>query len=325
MQQLKNKGTAFLTLAASAVLMSGCAGLNGIRTPLYDGEPFETDEEAVEAYKTSHEVIGETQENYFRYELSEDLRQPSLDFTGEEPFLIEEGSYVIGEDIPSGRVHLMGSYSAFQEAVVHIGNLTIYDETGNIFFEHHFHSEFGELLAEVDLYEGHTIEVIGQTPNITALYEEEIPADMLSEDMMFAEEEIEDIEMAEEIEEDFVELNSGIYEVGVHLQAGEYEVTNFNARRATELFLFRGEEEPRVFELTHSITQGLQPSGMELPFTREELESDYESGYMSEQDYEYFLQFFEDTAERDPITFVFEEGDKLYFNMISLIELREVE
>ena len=78
----------FSFLLTIFLILTGCSGFTGIREPLYDGRPIQRDEEAIETYNTSGEIIGEEKDYYFRYSFSEDIYNPSLDFPDQEPFLL---------------------------------------------------------------------------------------------------------------------------------------------------------------------------------------------------------------------------------------------
>ena len=100
-------------------------------------------------------------------------------------------------------------------------------------------------------------------------------------------------------DEDTVRVTAGIYEVGVHLEAGTYEVLDVFAPQSTELYLFREGEEPRVFELTLN--------EMIYNVDEEEMEE------MSEKDF-----------EDDPIQIELQDGDKIYPNLVSSLILSRV-
>lgn len=85
------------------LFLTSCSKYTGLRTPLYDGQPIKPDEEAIEVYQASAEVIGAEKDFYIRYVFSEDILQESLDYPKAEPVLLEEGRYLIGTDLPAGR------------------------------------------------------------------------------------------------------------------------------------------------------------------------------------------------------------------------------
>lgn len=248
----KFKGLGLLSIVS--VVLIGCSGFNGIRQPLYDGKPVEVDEEAIGTYETSREVTGEEKEYYLRYPFSDTIYEESLGYPEVEPILLEEGEYVIGENLPAGRVSLLSNESFFssENTVIHVGNLTIYDEQKTVYFENLFHSEYGQLAAQVDLIPGHQIEIIGERPEITVFYEENFPEEpyiLMDPPEVLVNLGRLDVRNPVIHEEDGVELSSGIFEVGVHIEAGRYEIQHVDAPHNTEMYLFQAGEEERVFEL----------------------------------------------------------------------------
>lgn len=285
-------------------IMSGCSGFTGVRQPLYDGEKVEPKEEAIETYHASSEIIGPEKDYYLRNTFSEDIYQPSLDYSDNEPVLLTTGEYIIGEDVPAGRVSLLGNESVFtaDNYDIHPGNLTIYDEAGELYFENLFHSLYGPLVAQVDFIPGHTIEIVGTETEITAFYSAEFPEDpyvlmdlpTVIENQGFTEVQ----QPLAEIEEDVIMLAAGIYEVGVHLEPGTYEMTDVYAPHSTEMFLFQGDDEPRVFELLLNQKVIFVEEGEPVEVTEE---------------------------ERDYPRIVLETGDKIYPNLVSALFLEKVE
>lgn len=271
-------------LLVVSLFVSGCSSFSGIRTPKFDGEPFEINEEKITAYQNSQEVIGEEKEYYIQKPFSEDVLNPSLDYIEHEPFLLKEGSYVIGEDLPAGRVNLYGqAYMSSMDGEVpapnipsfSAGTLFIHDLEGDLYFENMFHELYGTTQAQVDFIEGHTIEITGVEPAFVVFYDSEIPEDPYIFDPRYVPsgetEEISEAEEAQdllvgpmersqpiEISEDgkIVELQAGIYEVGVHFEPGTYEINETGGPlllEYTEIFLFREGEETRVFEVHNSM------------------------------------------------------------------------
>ncbi|HIZ70835.1 MAG TPA: hypothetical protein H9808_03580 [Candidatus Atopostipes pullistercoris] len=300
---MKKLNRLFFGLSAGLVL-SGCSSFMGLRQPLYDGQSMEPKQEAIDIYEKTGEIIGEEKEYYFRYPFSQDIYQPSLEYTENEPVLLTDGEYVIGEDLPAGRVSLLGNESSFisDSYEAHVGNFKIYDPKGEVYFENLFHSLYGPLIAQVDLQVGHTIEIIGNDTEISAFYTENFPKNPY--ELMDPPEVLENlgrigVEQPLTKDEDTVRVTAGIYEVGVHLEAGTYEVLDVFAPQSTELYLFREGEEPRVFELTLN--------EMIYNVDEEEMEE------MSEKDF-----------EDDPIQIELQDGDKIYPNLVSSLILSRV-
>lgn len=260
MRKMDKKRIVFFVLSFSLLLLSACS-YNGLRKPLYDDEPIQPNEAAIETYRESAEVVGAEKEFYIRYPFSKDILQESLDYSNEEPFLLEEGQYIIGEDLPAGRATLLGNQSSFstENYDVHVGNLIVRDASDEVYFENLFHSEYGQLTAQLDLLPGHEMTIIGTEPEITVFYEERLPKDpyrlmelpILIENLGRA-----DVQQPLEIFEEgrVIHLTAGIYEVGVHLAAGEYIVSDLVAPHNTEMYVFDESSDPRVIELllTHS-------------------------------------------------------------------------
>lgn len=242
------------SLLGIALFLSSCTTFNGVRKPLYNGEPVAPNEEAIEVYQTSREIVGVEKEFYLRYPFSEAIQESSLDYTNEDPVLLEEGTYIIGEDIPAGRVSLIGNESVFtsENNAVHVGNLMIRDAADAVYFENLFHTDYGQLVSQVDFIEGHTIEVIGDDPQITAFYTATLPDDpyiLMDPPELLMNLERLDFQQPVVTVGASVTLTAGIYEVGEHLEAGQYNVVTVQAPHNTELIRFRAGEEPAVYEL----------------------------------------------------------------------------
>ena len=259
----KNRVKLLVTALTGMVLfLSGCSEFSGLRKPLYDGEPVAPNEEAITAYQESREIVGEEKAFYFRYPVSEAIYDASLAFTNDEPVLLEEGTYTIGEDLPAGRVSLIGNESVFtsENNAVHVGNMMIRDTADVVYFENLFHSDYGQLIAQVDFIEGHEIEIIGDDPQITIFYTAEIPEDpyvLMDPPELLVN--MDRLAFQQPIVTDAasVTLSAGIYEVGEHLEAGHYEIKTIQAPHNTEMIRFRAGEEPAVYELiqTHEMEE----------------------------------------------------------------------
>lgn len=248
----KFKGIGLVALVG--FILTGCSGFNGFRQPLYDGSSVVVDDEAIETYQASREITGKEKDYYFRYPFSEAIYEESLDYPAVEPLLLEEGEYTIGEDLPAGRVSLLSNLSVFSRdnAVIRVGNLKVYDEQGTIYFENLFHSEYGALVAQVDFISGHRIEIIGERPEITVFYEEAFPEEpyvLMNPPEVLVNLDRVDVKNPIIQEDDLVELSAGIFEVGVHIEPGSYEIQSVDAPHNTEMYLFQSDEETRVFEL----------------------------------------------------------------------------
>lgn len=289
-----------LTLLTSLFILTGCASFTGIRTPQYDGEPIRIDEEASELYAESYHIHEDYSDKYFRYELSDTLSEPSLPFSDNESFVLEEGTYVVGEDVEAGRVFMMGEPSNFSPDVriFHTGNMIITDEEGMIAFESHFQDHTGIMQAVVDLREGQTIELTGNNPIVTVTYEEPSFEGEMSEG------------------DSTITLFTGHYEVGEHLEAGTYTIEGFHVPRTTAIYLFSQTGDVSTFELHSRFSP-------EPAITEEENESYFEWGLITEEEYEQNIEdSLNQVQEKASITLA--DGDKLYLPMVhSLIISRE--
>lgn len=317
----------------SLLLLSACSSFTGLRTPTYDGKPFVAESEKIEAYAQSREIIGEEQDLYLPEPFSEDILQPSLEPISHEPLLLSEGTYTIGEDLPAGRVSLLGekenprvSFGGFEDSNApinpesfRVGTMTIRDAEGVLYFENMFHPYYGVMIAQVDFVEGHTIEIVGSTPEVVVFYADELPADPYvfdtREEEFYAD--LEDLEEGEfitssestgfEIEQEqplkisedgrMVELKAGIYEVGKHLEPGTYEMTEESAPTHTEIFLFSAENDTRIFEIKENLYGPLNGYG--------------------------FLNVTEDLSNRPVIELT--EGEKIYLHYVDYLLLTKLE
>ncbi|MDZ7836391.1 MAG: hypothetical protein U5K84_14680 [Alkalibacterium sp.] len=291
---LQNKKTRLLLVVpVLAIFLSGCAGFRGLRTPKYDGKPVERNDDAIALYERTQRINEENETHYFRYPLSETLKEPSLAFSEKASVTLEKGTYTVGDDLPAGRVILLGQPSDFRPEVfiIRAGNLTVYDEEGVVAFENHFQENSGVMQAVVDLREGQTVEVEGDDPEIDVHY---------SEDTARAS------TLMDPTESDQVALMAGHYEVGEHLEPGNYTLERVAAPRTPVLYHFI-EGEINVVELTQN--RGIRPR-----LSVQENEEWFESGRIAEEEYENNLALFENRPDRPVIEL--KAGDKLYLPML---------
>lgn len=238
------------------LFLTSCANFEGLRSAHYDGDPVTENELAIKKYHDDSEIIDKEKEYYIRYSLSKDILKPSLDYSHEEAFLLEDGQYIIGEDLPAGRVSLLGNESIFtsENYDVHVGNMIIRDEQGDIYFENLFHSAYGVLVSQLDFIDGHEIEVIGKESQITVFYSEDFPDNPY--ELMELPELIQNLGQEDLLDPirifengETINLRAGIYEVGRHLESGQYEVRKIEAPHHTEMYIFRKNIDPQVIEL----------------------------------------------------------------------------
>ncbi|SFC61164.1 hypothetical protein SAMN04488102_11326 [Alkalibacterium subtropicum] len=309
----QSKKKRFLTPVMLLVL-SGCSNFAGLRTPLYDGEPVETNEEAIEEYAQTQKINEENEAHYFRYPLSETLFDPSLEFSGAERATLQKGSYTVGEDLPSGRVIFEGHPSDFSPEVfiIRAGNVTVYDSSGAVAFENHFQEDIGVMQAVADLREGQIIEVEGDKPEIYVHY---------NEASFYGGRELEpslESDNASETGSDTnpmptVSLMAGHYEVGRHLDAGTYALKSIRAPRTPVLYHFT-DGNIEVVELTRNRggSQGPPP---------EVLEEWVELGRITEEEYEQTKELTDNQPDKAVIEL--NDGDKLYLPMLDRLELEK--
>ncbi|WP_225743005.1 hypothetical protein [Marinilactibacillus sp. Marseille-P9653] len=272
--------------------LSGCSGYAGIRTPTYDGEPVQIDEEAVAAYRDHREIIGENKKLYLQKPFSPSLNEPALDFTEGDPVLLESGQYTIGEDLPAGRVYMRGADSNFapDQRIIHVGTVTIMDEEDNLYFETLFNDAAGIKEAYIDLREGHLIKVVGENPEIMVNYEDSMQVDTSTT------------------------LITGQYEVGKQIDPGTYEIANVITPGVGVMYWFQGDQIPRIIEL--SVPQATM--------TEEELAEERKAGYLNETEYQLQLEAIEQAETQRP-TVNLETGDRLSLPMVHTLELIKVE
>lgn len=273
MQKLNSQKGILYLLVVTLLLLTSCGEFPGLRTPRYDGEPVKPDTAAIEAYRMGAEVTGAAKEYYIRYPFSEDILQKSREYPSEEPFLLEAGRYLIGEDLAAGRATLLGNESSFstENYDVHVGNLIIRDAAGEVYFENLFHSEYGQLTAQVDLLPGHEITIIGTDPEITVFYEEALPRDpylLMEPPILIQTLDRLNVQQPLQILEEgkVVYLTAGIYEVGLHFEEGTYRLSDLVAPHNTELYLFRENSSPQVIELLMgNMEENIEPKQKEGP------------------------------------------------------------
>lgn len=262
MPSIKKGKTLYSLIFSGFFVLSACTNFNGLRQPQYDGQPVVKNQAAIQSYQQHSEVIDGEKEYYLRYSFSADILQPSLDYSDSKPVLLETGRYLIGEDLPAGRVSLLGNESVFtsENYVVHVGNMIIRDQTGSIYFENLFHTDYGQQIAQLDFIAGHEIEIIGENSQITAFYSDTFPDDpyVLMELPALIQTtggtQLRNPIRVLETDQQF-DLVAGIYEVGVHMPAGQYQVSHVEVPHHTEMFIFSESTDPRVFELVVNSTQ----------------------------------------------------------------------
>lgn len=288
-------------LSTGLIFLSGCTSFTGLRTPTYDGQPIEQDDEAVELYESHIQVDSEDSALYVRYPLSENLSEPSLEFSDVEPVELNEGTYTIGEDLPEGRVYLQSESSDFSPDrwIIHTANVIIRDEESDVVFEQHFQDDIGVMQAVVDLREGHTVTLTGNDPILFVNYTDESP--VMTD------------QTAGEVGP--ITLMAGHYEVGNQIESGEYTIEGVISPRSSELYIFSEESDGKIIEL-HS---RLNPYHIVRPEENQELldlmQITPDMYQMNELNRERF--------EENKPTLILNEGETLYLPMVDQLILQE--
>lgn len=301
MKQLFQSKKTLIIVPVLFLILTGCS-FAGIRSPLYDGKPVEPNESAIKQYVQTQQINAENEAYYFRHPLSDSLFEPSLEFSDKETVTLNVGTYEVGEDLPEGRVILEGHPSDFSPQVftIRAGNVTVFDDNGLVTFENHFQERIGVMQAVVDLREGQTVNVDGESSEIYVHYNKKTllnPFDMEAD----AKPELASTET----------LRAGHYEVGKHIEAGSYMLEDFAAPRTAVLYHFT-EKTVKVVELTAN--RGLKPSASELNEARYETEDVSEEDKKDEQtDAPY--------QSVKPVIHL-KEGDKLYLPMLDWLKLK---
>lgn len=298
---LSKKGRLTGFLFVSVLLLAGCTSFTGITNPRYDGERVVPDDEAIEAHQTEARVDSDMEEWYLRYSLSESLSEPSLDFTGDETLELTDEELVIGEDMPAGRAVLQGEPSDFrpEQRIFHTANVTITDENDAVVFEQHFQDDVGVMQAVVDLREGHTFRMTGNDPILHVSYDEANAPELTQA----------------EASSDAIALIAGHYEVGNQIEAGTYVLAGFLSPRASELFVFSGNESPKIIDLHARLSQ-------HQLISEEDNQAMLDSGQLTESEYEQNEEERERARANRP-TLTLEEGDTLYLPMVSRLLLEK--
>lgn len=286
-------------LSFALILLSGCASYTGFRAPRYDGQPIEQDEEAIQLYQAHSQIDEEDEALYVRYPLSASLWEASLEFSDNEPVELNEGSYIVGEDLPEGRVILQSESSDFSPDrwIIHTANVMITDGEEAVVFEQHFQDDVGVMQAVVDLREGQTITVTGNDPILFVSYSDDSTA--ASEPLL------------EETET--ITLLAGHYEVGNQIEAGEYTIEGVISPRSSELYIFSGESDQNIIEL-HSRLNPYhlvsEEDNQELLTLRQITPDMFEMNELNRERFE----------ETKP-TLILTEGDTLYLPMVNQLIL----
>ncbi|GAB2318095.1 hypothetical protein IRB23SM22_03530 [Alkalibacterium sp. s-m-22] len=288
-------------LSGALMLLSGCAGFTGLRSPHYDGGPIEPDEEAIERYSESAQVDEAFEGIYRRYPLSSRLREDALDFSDAGSFELNEGEYSVGEDLPEGRVYIQSESSDFRPEfwIIHTAHVVIRDEADSVAFDQHFQNETGVMQAYVDLREGYTVEVSGNDPILYVDYSGETGSNWVNTGLG----------------EEQITLTSGHYSVGTHLSPGKYTIESATGPRASELYLLSENDEVAIIEL-HS---RMNPAGV---ISAEDNQSLLERGQITPEIYE-MNEMQRQRFEEDKPVIDLNEGDVLYLPMVDQLLLEE--
>lgn len=226
-------GSTFLRsglLVAVSFLLSGCGGWKGLMPEKYDGIDVQRDEAVIETYSKTKEIVGANKDLYILEPFSESLLKPSLPLSEFDFFELEPGEYISGEDFPAGRYQFRYTSELLEPHLMNNATLRVTDETGQLITE--------ELLTpykigyvETDLYEGTKVSLAGENFSVE----------------MGANKELSSLLNIQPLEAGELMLTNGVWEVGKHLEAGTYVLSELPL--GGYLYLFDHTTDPRVFEL----------------------------------------------------------------------------
>lgn len=223
--------------------LTGCTGWTGLIPEQYDGKQIERDEEAIEAFEDRQEIVGKAKELYLDEPFSSNIHQPALSFEGTTETLLEEKMYVIGEDLPESRYLF-----AIVEPGRNSGHIRLEDAEGNRIADEYLDIQSGIMTVELDLHEGNLLHVsggekLGIYASASGELADELPISGWIE------------EMNRVASEDSNTLQTGIWEVGAQLSAGEYKLVD--QPRTGFIYIFsKNETEPRIIEMQGAYTTG---------------------------------------------------------------------
>lgn len=222
-----------LFLSAPLFTLAGCSSTTGLAAEYYDGVKIERDEAAIEAFIANREIIGAEKETYFDEMLFEFLAQPALPFPKrvEHPLGLTGYPNDVGTTlVPEGR------YTIVFEGYGPPDSFMVTDESGKILYQQLMNQTAHTF--ELDLFAGQVIK--GTTPDPIAsivLYPERTTPFFLPS--------------SSEGEQNGVHFSNGVFHVGTHLPAGDYEVfipSGF-LQQIPHLYLVTANEETKLYEL----------------------------------------------------------------------------
>ncbi|MBM6615970.1 hypothetical protein JTF06_13845 [Desemzia sp. RIT804] len=215
-------------LLGTCLFLSGCASWTGLMPEKYDGNVIEKNEAAIAGYNDHKEIIGAEKELYILEPFSEDLLRPSLPLVEKEFVSIDAGEYTVGENFSEGRYQFHYTSGLIEPYLMNNATLRVTDKNGLLIVEELL-TPFTASYLEVDLYDGNRVTLRGENFSVEMGASTNVIAD----------------------EETDIVLTNGVWEVGKHLNAGTYVVSE--SPLSGYLYLFDETTEPRVFELGGTI------------------------------------------------------------------------
>lgn len=234
LQGIKLKKAVGFSLAFASLFLSGCQGWTGVAAERYDGQKISKDTDAIDAYQERQEIKGKAKELYLLESFSPEIGQSVLPFIEKEPVFLETKTYEIGKDLPASRYIL--TYADWDKGS---GHVRVEDSEGRLIAEEFIHPHIGVQYFTADLHEGDKLQMTGtELGDLVALTTEEIPTEFTGYGGME--------EMV--LEEDTVNIQTGIWQVGTHIEPGEYELVDQPGEGFVYLFESEGAE-PVLIEL----------------------------------------------------------------------------
>ncbi|MGP6140719.1 hypothetical protein [Jeotgalibaca sp. A127] len=225
-----------LVLLSLLPLLTACSSFTGVINQRYGARVIETNEEAVTAYKKSHEIIGEEKE-ILGAVLPEFFFQEPLDFSGEEkPRSLSTEPLIVGKDVPEGR------YTVSKNEIMQSGYLTVLDAEGEVVYRHFL--DFSKNAVELNLYEGMQLKANdGYQPRLLMTG---VPAVGMTP-----------------LEEGQYQFVNGVFHVGEQIEPGEYVFSlpaGYHTSGVNYVYVLETDGSFRVFEMTGDMRDWMDTS-----------------------------------------------------------------
>lgn len=277
-QSRSKKNTLLLFVSVATLFLSGCQAWTGLAAERYDGQKVEPDTEAIESYRRDQEITGKSKELYLIDPFSSEISDPPLAFVEEAAFLLDNQTYTTGNELPASRYTF-----TIVDPMISKGNIRLEDSNGELIAEEYLHPHMGVISLTVNLNEGDVVLVSGtERGDLVAVSSGVIPSEY----------EVSAILNEPSLEADTRLLYTGIWEVGTHIDAGDYEIIEQPPNGYVYIFE-PNETDPRIIELNG------------------QNESDPTTG--------------ESTDVSDPLPLTLKEGQTLYVQEAVSIQLKKKE